>query len=129
MMKRSTSIYTSLPSQQRLELKNIHTLVNDKWPVFERMPDAVDKPERRGAIIISKSSSVSNTMSDSLLKKLASIEITPTKRKSAPSYRTLLKKRAHSRRKNRVVIIDDKVVKNLSCEISSLVEVQPLELY
>eukprot|EP00986_Skeletonema_menzelii_P007215 scaffold2824_cov142-Skeletonema_menzelii.AAC.4 len=127
-MKRSTSIYTSLPSQQRLELKNIHTLVNDKWPVIERMPDAVDKPERRGAIIISKSS-MSNTMSDSILKKLASIEITPTKRKSAPSYRTLLKKRAHSRRKNRVVIIDDKVVKNLSCEISSLVEVQPLELY
>ena len=88
--------------------------------------DTVDKSERRGAIIISSKNSL---MSDSVLQQLASIEIMPTKRKSVSSYRTLLKKRAHSRRKNRVVIVDNKVMKNLSCETSSgVVQVEPLAL-
>lgn len=127
-MKHCTSKYTSLPSQQRLERKQSQKLVNAGWPEFERTPsmDTVDKSERRGAIIISSKNSL---MSDSVLQQLASIEITPKKRKSVSSYRTLLKKRAHSRRKNRVVIVDNKVMKNLSCETSSgVVQVEPLAL-
>mmetsp|Transcript_5094 Transcript_5094/g.7599 ORF Transcript_5094/g.7599 Transcript_5094/m.7599 type:complete len:141 (-) Transcript_5094:74-496(-) len=139
MIKHSTSIETSLPSQQRLELKLSHELLNSELP--ERTPGmdtVVDKPERRGAIIISSnrssSSSEDSTMSDSIVKQLANMDITSQKRKNVSSYRTLLKKRAHSRRKNRVVIVDSKVMKNLSCESSSCckssscVQIEPLTL-
>mmetsp|Transcript_20848 Transcript_20848/g.35605 ORF Transcript_20848/g.35605 Transcript_20848/m.35605 type:complete len:142 (+) Transcript_20848:196-621(+) len=140
MIKRSTSIETSLPSQQRLELKLSHELLNSELPErTPRMDTVVDKPERRGAIIISSnrsinSSSEDSTMSDSIVKQLANMDITSQKRKNVSSYRTLLKKRAHSRRKNRVVIIDSKVTKNLSCESSSCcesfscVQVEPITL-
>jgi len=137
MIKRSTSIETSLPSQQRLELKLSHELLNSELPErTPRMDTVVDKPERRGAIIISSNSSSSedSTMSDSIVKQLANMDITSQKRKNVSSYRTLLKKRAHSRRKNRVVIIDSKVTKNLSCESSSCcesfscVQVEPITL-
>mmetsp|Transcript_10699 Transcript_10699/g.16132 ORF Transcript_10699/g.16132 Transcript_10699/m.16132 type:complete len:135 (-) Transcript_10699:128-532(-) len=133
MMKRSASIETSLPSQQRLELKLSHELLNSELP--ERRPSmdtVVNKPERRGAIIMRRNSSINSSssedsaMSDSILKQLANMDITTQKRKNVSSYRTLLKKRAHSRRKNRVVIIDSKVMKNLSCESSSCVQVEPL---
>jgi hypothetical protein len=89
--------------------------------------DTADKSERRGDTIISSKNSL---MSDSVLQQLANIEITPKKRKSVSSYRSLLKKRAHSRRKNRVVIVDNKVLKNLNCETTSsgVVQVEPLAL-
>ena len=126
-MKRSTSIYTSLRSQQRqrLELKLSRTLlVNDEWPVLlERLPDTVDKTDQRGTTIIS--SKKNSTISDSILKQLASMELTTKKQESVSPYRTLLKKRALARRKNRVVVVDNKVVKSLSCEISSCVQVEP----
>ena len=129
MMKRSAPIATSLPSQQQLELKS-HELSNSELSESERTPslETIDKPARRGATTVSSSSSVNSTTSDSILKKLASIDITPKKRKCVSSYRTLLKERTHSRRKNRMIIVDNKVIKNLSCESSSCVQAEPLEL-
>eukprot|EP00984_Skeletonema_dohrnii_P014441 scaffold6063_cov97-Skeletonema_dohrnii-CCMP3373.AAC.5 len=98
MMKRSASIETSLPSQQRLELKLSHELLNSELP--ERRPSmdtVVNKPERRGAIIMRRNSSINSSssedsaMSDSILKQLANMDITTQKRKNVSSYRTLLR--------------------------------------
>ena len=122
---KSTSLVveTSTPSQQRIESDQSHVLISSELSESESertpsMDTNVDKPERRGAIIISRIRS-STTMSDSLLKKLANIEITPKKRKSVAPCRSLLKKRAHSRRKNRVIIVDNKAMNTPSRESSS----------
>lgn len=116
MMERCTHVENSSPCERQFELKHSHTHGNAESAKseFERTPsmDIVYKAERRGAIIIS--SSKNSAMSDSIVKQLASMEITPKKRKSIPSYRTLMKKRAHSRRKNRVIIVENKVMKTMS---------------
>lgn len=121
---------TSVQSQQqRLELTS-HERVNSDLSESSEMTassETFDKPAQRGAVTVS-SRSVNSTTSDSIVNQLARIDITPKKRKCVSSYRTLLKQRAHSRRKNRMVIIDNKVIKNPSCESASSVQAEPLEL-
>lgn len=129
-MKRSAPILTSVtPQQQQLEFKSHERANSDLSSSSEMTPSSepVDKPAQRGAVTVSSSSANSLT-SDSIVKQLARIDITPKKRKFVSSYRKLLKERAHSRRKNRMVIIDNKVIKNPSCDSSSCVQAEPLEL-
>ncbi len=131
MMKRS-AILTSVTPQQQLELKG-HERVNSELSEASEMTASsettVDKPAQRGAVTVrSRRSNVNSTTSDSIVNQLARIDITPKKRKGVSSYRKLLKERAHSRRKNRMVIIDNKVIKNPSCESTSCVQAETLEL-
>ena len=103
---------TRLTSQTRIDLEFEHTLANAEWPEITPCVDTVNKPVRRGAIFIN-SNSIRNPAAESILKQLANMDITP-KRSSISSYRTLLKKRAHSRRKDRVALVANKVMKDQS---------------
>lgn len=124
MMKRIAPM--TLTSQQSLEMKPKHTLVNADWPEIAPSMDTINKPVRRGAIFISSGENNIVT-ADSLLKQLATMDIAPKKQRKVSSYRTLLKKRAHSRRKNRVAIFDNKIMRTLSSD-SFCVHVEPLDL-
>ena len=134
-MKRSAPMMFS--SQQRLQLKPKQTQQNADWgdimPPSSVTMSANDRPLlRRGAIFISSnsggtSSGGSMIISDSLLVQLKTMNIskpsssssssTSTSSKTIPasasSNRTLFKKsrsRVHSRRKNRIAIVDNKIM-------------------
>jgi hypothetical protein len=111
----------TLASKQSLELK---PTLNAEWP--ETAPSMDTTAERRGAILISGGKNNIIT-ADSLLKQLATMDITSQNQRKVSSYRTLLKKRAHSRRKNRVAIFDNKIMRTLSRD-SSCIQVEPLVL-
>lgn len=136
-MKRSAPMMFS--SQQRLQLKPKQTQQNADWDDIMpsssiNMSGNNDKPLRRGAIFISNSGGTSTSNSngsviipDSLLVQLISMNISKpssslssssstlskTIPASASSHRTLFKKsrsRVHSRRKNRIAIVDNKIM-------------------
>ncbi len=127
MMKRS-----AVSPQQQLELKGHERVKSDLSEASGMTASSertADKRAQRGAATARSSrSNVNSTLSDSIVNQLARIDITPKKRKGVSPYRKLLKERAHSRRKNRMVIIDNKVIKNPNCESSSCVQAEPLEL-
>src|SRR6056300_1606022 len=135
-MKRSAPMMFS--SQQRLQLKPKQTQQNADWddimpPSSVTMSSANDRPLlRRGAIFISNNSGGTSSNSnssmiipDSLLVQLITMNISkPSSTSSSPalaktipasasSNRTLFKKsrsRVHSRRKNRIAIVDNKIM-------------------
>jgi len=111
----------TLTSLQSLELE-LEPKHNDEWPV--RASIVI---KRRRAIVISGGEN-NVIMVNSLMEQLATMDITTQKQSKMSSYRTLLKKRAHSRRKNRVAIFDNKIMRTPGSDSSSCIQVEPLVL-